>query len=172
MGKLERKSYEPQKVVEWCICSSVARIPKRLRRDVDTPDTASANGHGVRHGNRRTAAERGFVSSGHYRTERIGWNESTCICFERHADRGLRAIERFAHFVGHQHDSRGHLYECYGDAGESADRILERESAGPTDDQQAERDDVSGSDADNLERDDSPSESVGGKHWKHHRVEV
>src|SRR5713226_224315 len=148
MGKLERKTYEPQKVVEWCICSSVARIHKRLWRDVDTPDAANANGHGVRHRNGRTAAERGFVSSGHYGTERIGRSESTCICFERHANRGLRAIERLANVAGHQHDPRGHVHKCNGDAGESADRIPERESAGAADHQHAERDHITPSDAD------------------------
>ncbi len=172
VGQHERKTYKPQEVVELCICNGTDRIHQRLRRYVDAPDDASANGHRVRHRNGRTVAERGFISSGHYGTERLGWDESPGIRFERHADGGLRAAKRIADVAGYQHDPCGHIYECYRDAGESANWILERESAGAADDQHAEWNNVTGSNVDVIQRDDSLVDSFGREHGEHHRFEV
>lgn len=172
VGKQERKTYEPREVVERCIGIGTHHLYKRVR-DVDAPESdPSAIGKRVHHGNRRAAAERGFVSSRHHRAERVGWDESAGFGVERHADRGLRKVERVADIAGYQHDSRGEVCECYGDAGESADWILERESADAAEPQHAEWDNVTSSDADHLELDDSSGDSFGGEHREHHRLDI
>ena len=171
MAQQERKTYEPQEVAKCCLRIHMDRIPERLRRCVFFPDDRSTIGHRVRHGNGRTAAERGFVSSGHYRNNGHG-RQQHAIGAQRNADRGFRAAEWLADVAGHQHDSRRHVYQCYCHAGESADWILECEPASATGDQHTERNHLAGSDSDAIKRDHSPVDSFGREHGKHHRFEV
>src|SRR5256714_12325032 len=88
MAQQERKTYEPQEVAKCCLRIRMHRIPERLRRCVFFPDDRGTIGDRVRHGDGRTAAERGLVSSGQFRNNGDG-REQRASRAQRKADRGI-----------------------------------------------------------------------------------